>query len=128
MKRSHQLHMINQPSAWQVAEPDGAHGLAPASMLPSARPMLRVLLSATSVVFFFLNCIMYLGCAGSAGCQRSLVAVHGGCSLAVAMASPVVGHRPQGLPSSVAVVPRALKHRLGSCGTQLLQGMWDLPG
>ena len=53
MKRSHQLHMINQPSAWQVAEPDGAHGLAPASMLPSARPMLRVLLSATSVVFFF---------------------------------------------------------------------------
>ena len=55
-------------------------------------------------------------------------AVHGGCSLAVAMAAPVVGHKPQGLQSSVVAVPLPLEHRLSSCGAQLLLGMWDLPG
>ena len=55
-------------------------------------------------------------------------AVHRGCSLAVAMAAPVVGHKPQGLQSSVVAVPLPLEHRLSSCGAQLLLGMWDLPG
>ena len=67
MKRSYQLHMINQPSAWQVAEPDGAHSLAPASMLPSACPMLWVLLSATSVVFLFLILLCILAVLGLQG-------------------------------------------------------------
>ena len=78
--------------------------------------------------FFKFYYVFWLCWVSIAGCQRPLVAVHGDCSLAVAMASPVVGHKPPGLQSSVAAVPPALEHRLGSCGAQLLLGMWDLPG
>ena len=65
--------------------------------------------------------------------EWGLAAVHG---LLITAASLVSEHRLEGVQTSAAAAcglsscsPRALEHRLGSCGTQaqLCRGTWDLP-